>query len=151
VRVTSDVDVVAGVRQSAAAASGAPTDIALLAPGVPVVSTVAVPGPSTGTNGVVSLTSTGPAVNAKVEVLDSVGKLLSSKTVGVRASSTATYQLAPSATGGTVVVTAPQADAVVVARSLTSAAKGRTPQLTVLQPAPPQIESGRSALVRTLR
>jgi len=115
------------------------------------VSTVAVPGPSTGTNGVVSLPSTGPAVNAKVEVLDSVGKLLSSKTVGVRASSTATYQLAPSATGGTVVVTAPQADAVVVARSLTSAAKGRTPQLTVLQPAPPQIESGRSALVRTLR
>lgn len=151
VRVTSDVDVVAGIRQSAAAASGAPTDIALLSPGVPVVSTVAVPGPSTGTNGVVSLTSTGPAVDVTVEVLDSVGKPLSSKTVAVRASSTATYQLPPSATGGTVVVTAPRADAVVVARSLTSAAKGGTPQLTVLQPAAPQIESGRSALVRTLR
>jgi len=49
------------------------------------------------------------------------------------------------------VVTAPRPDAVVVARSLTSAAKHGTPQLTVLQPAAPQIESGRSALVRTLR
>lgn len=152
VRVTSDVDVVAGVRQSAAtSASGAATDIAMLAPGIPVVSTVAVPGPSTGTTGVVTLTSTGPAADVKVDVLDPVGSVVTSKTVPVGASSTATYSLPPSSLGGTVVVTAPRAGAVVVTRALTSAARGGTPQLTVLQPAPPQIESGRSALVRTLR
>jgi len=151
VRVTSDVDVVAGVRESAATTGETATDIALLSPGAPVVSTVAVPGPLTGTNGVLSLTSAGPAVDVKVELLDSVGKQLSSTTVAVGDSSTATYALSPSSIGGTVVVTAPRADAVVVARSLTSAAEGGTPQLTVLQPAPPQIESGRSALVRTLR
>lgn len=151
VRVTSDVDVVAGVRQSAATPGDASTDIALLAPGVPVVTTVAVPGPLTGTTGVVSLTSTGPAVDVQVEVLDRLGKQLSSTTVRVSDSSTATYALPPSAVGGSVVVTTPRADAVVVARALTSAAKGGRPQLTVLQPAPPQIESGRSALARTLR
>lgn len=151
VRVSSDVDVVAGVRQSAATIGGASGDFALLAPGVPVVSTVAVPGPTPGTVGVLSLTATGPAVDVKVEVLDSVGRLVNSASVAVRASSTATYPLPPTAVGGTVVVTTPRAGAVVVTRSLTSAAKGGTPQLTVLQPAAPQIDSGRSALVRTLR
>ncbi len=154
VRVSSDVDVVAGVRLSAATnAGGAATDIALLAPGVPVVSTVAVPGPPTGTIGVLSLTSTGPAVDVTIEVLDSVGSVSTSTAVAVGASSTASYTLGPSAVGGTVVVTTPRAGAVVVTRALTSpaAGNGHAAELTVLQPAAPTIESGRSALVRTLR
>jgi hypothetical protein len=157
VRVTSDVDLVAGVRQSAAVASGSSTDIALLSPGVPVLSTVAVPGPPTpttgaaGLTGVLSLSSTGPAVVVRLDILDSVGDVSTSKTVAVGASSTATYPLPASAAGGTVVVTSPRADAVVVARSLVSSAGGAAAQLTVLQPTPPQIESGSSALVRTLR
>jgi hypothetical protein len=152
VRVTSDVDVVAGVRQSAAASSDAPTDLALLAPGVPLVSTVAVPGAPQGTAGTLLLSSIGPAADVTVDVLDGVGTVSTSKTVAVGASSTVTYPIPPTAAGGTVVVTASRAGAVVVARSSTSVAQGRgAPVLSVLQPAAPQIESGRSALVRTLR
>jgi len=153
IRVSSDVDVVAGVGETAASTSGAPTDIALLAPGAPVETTVAVPGPLTGTVGVLSLSSTGPAVDVTVDVLDRLGKVVTSTSVPVGASSTVTYPLPTSTVGGTVVVTSRLAGAVVVARSLTSPATagGGAPQLTVLQPAAPQLESGRSALVRALR
>lgn len=151
VRVTSDVDVVAGARESTTATGAA--DIAMLGAGVAVASTVAVPGLPTGTTGVLSLTSVGPAAEVTVEVVGRVGNVLTSTTVSVRANSTATYPLPATASGGTLVVTPSVPDAVVVARSLASAAvaKGGGPQLTVLQPAAPRIESGRSALVRTLR
>jgi hypothetical protein len=152
VRVTSDVDVVAGVRQVVTAPGGGAGDIALLAAGLPVASSVAVPDAPTGTVGAVLLSCVGPSADVQIEVLDAVGTVRSTKTVSVGASSTVVYPLPSDAVDGTVVVTPSRAGAVVVARSSSAASKGRArPLLSVLQPAAPQIESGRSALVRTLR
>ena len=151
VRVTADVDVVAGIQQFAAAGQDEDTDLAMLGAGSPVISTVAVPGPLDGTTGVLLVTATGKATSVGIEALDRDGNVQARKRLGIPATSTVTYDLPSSARNGSVVVTAAEPGAVVVARALTSVAKGGAPRLTVLQPAAPQIESGRSALVRTLR
>jgi len=152
VEVTADVPVVAGLRQQAEPAAAGPgdTDLALTAPATALRRPVAMSGPPAGATGTVLLTAPAHGASATVAVVGDGGRTVASTTVKVPAGSTVASKLPDSASGRTVLVTPTSGGKLVVSRAA-AAVVDKVPQLSILQPAPPQMQAMRAQLTRALR